>query len=829
MEKDELVEKTFQKNLELWAKVCPKQAFMLPYVNCSYLEATATALGEPNLRKREGATELVYHSDAGAAKEAAEWFAELPLRQIHLVIVFGVGLGYYYDAAAAWLRKNPKRYLVFFENDLAVVKRLLETERGTRLLQDRQVQLLYFRDLEDEEATFEVLYWNYTMKRMVVSALASYRDAKKELFGQLRHKIAYDTAVKNALIDEYLRYGGAFFINYYQNMLCIADSYFGNRMFGKFAQVPAIICGAGPSLEKNLALLGTLLDKALVFAGGSSLNALNAGGFQPNFGAGIDPNPMQLNRLSQSQGYEVPFFYRNRLFHNAFKMIHGPRLYITGAGGYDVAEFFEEKFGIKADFIDEGHNVVNFCVQVAHAMGCNPILFVGMDLAFTGMREYAPGIVEDASVSHSEIINVEEEDDKAILREDVHGQPIYTLWKWVAEAQWLSDFAKEHPQLTMINCTEGGLGFPGVPNRTLADVAAERLRRTYELHDRVHGETQNCLFPRPLSYRKVAKTAREFIETLERSVAHFRTLEEDLAQAIEKTKQGELEVGQSGKAALAEAELEEEPGYKYLVDIFNAVYSRVLSQDYHLIGVRRYSKKQRAIKKYELNSKRLKFLREVAQLNIDLINYAFKERENSRRQKRPKLAVEIPAVGAATYQCADGQLLLQDPALQLSVKEDFSPVLVPPPDPAAGLQDGQQVGPHHRLRVFFDDRWKLSEAYVERHRQPDGQCLLYYPTGAKKAETFYRAGQLHGPSTFWSEDGTVLAKSWYYQGKRVGKSWWYYPSAALYSLQSYQAGVWHGPQVFYYEDGSAKTLMHYEHGRLAGTPLLLTPDGALER
>ena len=48
---------------------------------------------------------------------------------------------------------------------------------------------------------------------------------------------------------------------------------------------------------------------------------------QPHFAAGIDPNSAQYDRLSTNTAFEVPFFYRNRLFHQAFKTIHGPRLY----------------------------------------------------------------------------------------------------------------------------------------------------------------------------------------------------------------------------------------------------------------------------------------------------------------------------------------------------------------------------------------------------------------------------------------------------------------------------------------------------------------------
>jgi len=479
-------DKIFQRNLHLWAKTCPKQAVMLPYVDTSTIESCRTGKQEENLISNSHGKKIALHSQKGAVKEADQWFKDLPVKGVPLVCIYGVGLGYYYDAIRPWLKKSRKRRVVFLEDNLAVIQKLLETERGAKILQDPQVQLLYFNDSKADAEIFEGLYWNFAMTRLTVTALTSYSENKATSLEELRHKIAYDAAMKNALVDEYMRYGASFYINFYQNILCLDRSYLGNHFFGKFHKVPAIICGAGPSLGKNLSIARELLDKAVVFAGGSALNVLNGGHFQPHFGAGIDPNPAQYTRLSQNSGYEVPFFYRNRMYHNAFKMIHGPRLYVTGSGGYDTAEFFEKKLKIEGgEELDEGHNVVNFCVEVAHAMGCDPIIFVGMDLAFTGMYEYAPGVVENALVSQSSILDVEDEDSKAIIKKDIYGHPIYTLWKWVAEADWLADFAREHPAITMINCTEGGLGFPGVTNALLKETADKWLVRSYEMPNRI--------------------------------------------------------------------------------------------------------------------------------------------------------------------------------------------------------------------------------------------------------------------------------------------------------------------------------------------------------
>ena len=363
---------------------------MLPYISCQHVEFCMTKW-EQNLRRVNNNEMFTFHSSEGALKEAESWFESLPLKKISLVCLYGVGLGYYYELALlAWLKQNRKKRLVIFEDDLEVVYKFFETEKAERLLKDPQVQLIYFHDLKKDEV-FEGFYWNFAMKRMTVSALKCYHDQKETTYKELCHKIAYDAAMKNALVDEYLRFGLSFYVNFYQNMLCLAESHLGTQFFGKFSKVPAIICGAGPSLAKNLPLLGTLLDRALIFAGGSALNVLNAANIQPHFGAGIDPNAMQYERLNSNQSYELPFFYRNRMFHKAFKMIHGPRLYITGSGGYDTAEYFEKKFKIEEEFLDEGHNVVNFCVEIANAMGCDPIIFVGMDLALQECRNMLRG------------------------------------------------------------------------------------------------------------------------------------------------------------------------------------------------------------------------------------------------------------------------------------------------------------------------------------------------------------------------------------------------------------------------------------------------------
>ena len=617
----------YEKNVEIWAQGNPKAAIYLSYLDADHLQFCKTASGELNLKKTVEGNNQFYHSVTNAQQEAEQWFANLNLTDIDALYVYGMGLGYYYDVVKAWLHADPKRRFVFIEDDLAVIRRIFETERATEILGDTQAKIHYFENIEDSETVLTPLaelYWNSLTTKVEVSALKSYRETKEKIFADIHHKIVYDISMLHVVLEEYFNFGIAFYRNFYPNLLQLPGASLANGMFNKFNKVPAIICGAGPSLNKQLPLLKTLRDKALIFAGGSSLNALNSFGMQPHFGAGVDPNSPQLDRIKKNSAAGVPFLYRNRLYAAALQAVKGPRIYIAGSGGYDTADWFEKKFNIDNEVqIDEGFNVVNLCLSLAQAFGCDPIIFVGMDLAYTDMHSYAEGIVDDAAVDKKAILETKDFNEQAILRDDIEGKPIYTLWKWVAESNWIGAFAKANPTTTLINATEGGLGFPDVPNQDLASIAKKYLSQSSDIEGKVRQEIQANLITQ-VTQPAIVAAMHELHESLGRCKGHLDVLIEEANLIIANIKKEEQlpQSMQSGLAALAEIELSEEVGYSSVLDMFNIICSKVLNRDLQQLRFQTLPDWQKAILKTELNNKKLGFLRDVAEVNMGLIHKA---------------------------------------------------------------------------------------------------------------------------------------------------------------------------------------------------------------
>lgn len=615
--------KRLEKNIGLLQKSNIKTALQLSYVDASDVVFCETVQGEPNLKRVYRGQTYYYHDQKGAEKEANTWFQKQDLDKTAVFYVYGIGLGYAYLTAKAWLKENPERNLIFFEDDLAVLYRLLETELATEILKNPQVKIEASPHLFQDKDLFDELAWIYLHVPFTIGALPLYEQVKSDLYLTLRHQISYQAAFKASQVGEYLEYGAAFFRNFYPNLFLLPEAFLGNGLFGRFKDIPAIICGAGPSLNKNIDLLKNIQDRALIFAGGSSLNAFCAKGIEPHFGAGIDPNPMQLERIKQNQQFKIPFFYRNRLYHDALKAVQGPHLYLTGSGGYDVATWIEQELGIEGESLDEGHNIVNFSVSIAHALGCNPIIFVGVDLAYTDMKSYAEGIVSDAKVTKTTILNTDNFDSQAILRKDIYGNPIYTLWKWITESEWISDYAKEHPDVAFVNSTEGGIGFDGIPNVPLAEVIETCMAWPHSLKERIRQEIEKNALSR-VTRKKIIGVLKKLSASLKKAMACIDSILKEVVKLEERIKaSGPLETLETQEMSLYEMELTDEPAYQNLLDNFNMVYLKAYQGEVYrqTVAPKRLSEKKRQLKKLELHRKRLNFLKDVAKVNVFLTKY----------------------------------------------------------------------------------------------------------------------------------------------------------------------------------------------------------------
>jgi len=537
-------------------------------------------------------------------KDAQEWVKNLPLGGIDSVFVYGLGRGEILSAFDDWLKINSHE-LIILEDDYSTLRYVLDLELPT----SKKVKILAFQESIETDPLIKSLAWKSLRKNFLIVSLPDYLQRKKPSFDLLRERLTYEITEKKEAVDEYEKFGIVFYRNFYANLSFLPEALNGEKMKGAFTDVPAVIVGAGPSLKKSLPSFPSLKNKALIFAGGSALNALHANNIVPDFAGGIDPNPLQLERFESHTLKHLPLFYRSRFNHRALKILTGPKIYIPGSGGYDTAEWFEKRLEFQEETLDEGHNVINFLTAIAESLGCNPIIFVGVDLAYTGGKTYAEGVVANSSLTHNKDLHLVE----AV---DIFGHPVMTEWKWQAESKWLSQFSQDHPNKTFINATDGGLGFAGVINRSLSTVVPSLIKE-YPLNNLI--QKALSLGKNTITKEMVESSLLELKESLVRSKEALDILLEDNQQKQDFLKKGIFsDVDQSGEAVLAELELSEEEAFKGVLEMFSTVWT--FSHQEELSHLKSLSDREKRERLLQLNQEKYLFLSRVIDANLLLIN-----------------------------------------------------------------------------------------------------------------------------------------------------------------------------------------------------------------
>ncbi len=214
--------------------------------------------------------------------------------------------------------------------------------------------------------------------------------------------------------------------------------------------VPAIICGAGPSLEESVELLKQVKNKAAIFAGGAALGFLTNKGVAIDIAAGIDPDPSYERTLMQ-ESFEAPFFCQSRFSSLGLDCIQGRIFQVPSNPGYLIEEWMQD-----GESFDGGWTVSTFMSALAVHLGCSPIILVGVDLISSKEGLYAEGVVLQDILEGIPWVD-------PILGE------CRTKKDWVLSARWLEYLASRSSNTPFYNGSFQGLSLKGISQRSLED------------------------------------------------------------------------------------------------------------------------------------------------------------------------------------------------------------------------------------------------------------------------------------------------------------------------------------------------------------------------
>lgn len=555
----------------------PEISFLCFYSSFNPYQLHLSSDQQWNAHREDGS---LHAEDIG--QEMERFVTKLRLEGVDVLYVFGVGLGHSYEAVKKWLKEKKERMLIYLEDELAVIDALVQTEQAQALLQDPQVHIQFLQDPKSWNETLKTLVETYPSHRIEAAYLESYSKKRPQLCKRIRLKLMRQCAVVNALMTEAL-YSHQLVENVLANIKRWPQSFFANSLKNKFKGIPAIICGAGPSLGPTLPLLKQMEDRALIIAGGSTITALSNQGIVPHLGLALDPNPDEYSRLRVTSAFEMPLLYGTRVQPDVFSTCNGPWGYIHSYTGGPCEAYFERELEITGDPVGpdlgpEAFSVTTIAIALAVEMGCSPILLNGIDLAYTGMQRYAAGVMPSSQVFFQELQKDTRASERVLKRKGIQGTMVTTLVKWVMESSSIANYAKAHKEAEFINVSSGGLGFKGISNRPFSEVVEQHCKRTYDLRAMVHHEVERSRF-KELSSSSIS----DQMHTVSQSLEKLLSICDEMLAELDANKQRGFcseKPFPSGKMTVLQLDFEEEKAFDCFLPHVGPAIDRLLNRSH---------------------------------------------------------------------------------------------------------------------------------------------------------------------------------------------------------------------------------------------------------
>ncbi|MBZ9624576.1 DUF115 domain-containing protein [Clostridium sp. FP2] len=254
-----------------------------------------------------------------------------------------------------------------------------------------------------------------------------------------------------------LHFSKQYFECFARNINKIVDSTMINQLRDKFKGMPAIIVSAGPSLEKNVRLLKDIQDKFIIITGSRTLKTLLEKDIKPDFVCSVDPGEYSYKVIEKMLNCDVPLVFSEVSNYKMVKEYKGKKIFFEDI---DFRDITDNLLGIAVDGLWQGGSVAHVCISFAAYLGCNNIIFIGQDLAYTNNKYHADS-------AKTNINNVIDKDDDYIYVDDIYGKKVPTTIVLDFYRKNIEEMILEYKEVTFINSTEGGANIKGTLIKSL--------------------------------------------------------------------------------------------------------------------------------------------------------------------------------------------------------------------------------------------------------------------------------------------------------------------------------------------------------------------------
>ena len=443
----------------------------------------------------------------------SEWYKQTENEYINKrYIMFGLGGGEYVTEVLNRCKTEFK--VIVYEPAASGVGQSDEDYVGLKGLSSAGVEVYVEGKEQDNFTNFLYRFLDYsTLQGMVVFKHPMYESLieQQQLFDSCIDAAAGGINASRSVRE---RFGEESFENLIANYRHLATSKsFGSLMELIDKDVPAIIVASGPSLSKNMHLLKEAKGKSVIISADSAVSALLANDIIPDLYISVDPHK-EAKSFEDERVKSIPAIVELTSAQSAIKdgQTH---FFVFNEGNSYLEEFINEE-NIDMHMIGVGGSVANTCFDATIVMGFKTVIFIGLDLAYTGNKTHV-----ENTARYGMAIN----EDTAEYTVDIYGNQVKSSGEFKIYRTLIEEEIIANPQMTVIDATEGGALVKGTKIMTFADAINEYCKKEFSISDAI--DNSDVLFNDDQSVKlasyieNIPSIIRNLANDLKKSLANY--------------------------------------------------------------------------------------------------------------------------------------------------------------------------------------------------------------------------------------------------------------------------------------------------------------------
>ncbi len=329
--------------------------------------------GQPTVQAMISGHSIYLHSSVDPGREAKMLIDSIG--EADNYSVFGMGLGYH---VLEILSRYPTAKVCVYESDIFILQMAFSYVDWTEYIADGRLSIAYDKSLEK-----------------LISELSTHFNKMKNAKFLIHYpsiQIVEDEQIRHLLEDFFvttssMREQGHLLDENFEALSKLNLTECG-ELRSLFADKDVVIVGAGPSVESQLDIMRKYRDRITVFATGHIARKLVSNGIIPDAIIITDPQPHMYKQIKDVDLEGVPMILLSTASASIVEYYNGP-IYVAYQSGYFQAE--EKAKSLGAALFETGGSVTTTALDISLCFGAKRIIFVGVDLAYTGGNSHALG------------------------------------------------------------------------------------------------------------------------------------------------------------------------------------------------------------------------------------------------------------------------------------------------------------------------------------------------------------------------------------------------------------------------------------------------------